>query len=128
MTQTNGPSQTEGGQVHRTLDEWNALASQLGHKDLATLLKHRYHVLKESTHKIAAWFNTQGVQITPLRVRQLMRRLGIKRRPAGAVQYPKSFWRGVDWSKSNQDLADEKGVDPATVRRWRERLGKDKQT
>lgn len=106
--------------------EWDAVAvKEFAYKSLADLLKHRYHTLKESTPTMASWFTMNGFPLSALRIRQLMRKLKIKRRAGDAPHYPAAFWKGVDWKKSNQLIADEKNVDPATVRRWRERLGKD---
>ena len=119
-----GLSQTEGGQVHRSLDEWNTFAVQNGHKDMKALLAYRYNSLKESTIKISGWFAAMGATISPLRIRQLMRRYKIKRRPANTPHYPPAFWKGVDWSQSDQVIADSKNVDPMTVRRWRSKLSK----
>jgi hypothetical protein len=125
MTQENGNLPPEdGNQIHRSLPEWDYVAQKLEYKTMKELLKHRYHVLRESTPRIAAWFQVNGITITPLRIRQLMRKLKLKRRAADAPHFPLAFWKDVDWTKSNQLIADDKDVDPATVRRWRERLGK----
>jgi len=117
-----GPLQTPVGQVHRTKADWDQLAQQLGYKDMVDLLNTLYHKQKMSATGVAMALQKHGLAITGHRVRQLMRRLKLKRRPASAPHYPPVYWRGVDWRKTNQQIADDKGIDPSTVRRWRERL------
>ena len=96
----------------------------LGHESMEAFLKETYLVQKLSTIQIATFLTKAGVQVSPYRIRQLMRRMKIERRGVAAPKFGPAFWKGVDWRKSDVEIADEKEVDPTTVRRWRERVGK----
>lgn len=114
------------GQVHRSSAMWATIAQQFDFKNMEDLLNQWYVKEELTTSQCAQRFKDNFIAVSRGRVRQLLKLCNIPRRSPGRLPTHVVI-EGLDWSKPDRELANERNVTMRTMQRWREiaRRGRD---